>query len=222
MRQQKTEGIMGWVDLLFRKKPSARKAGKRSPRPQIGSANSTLGPGGSPHSVRKDLLRLVLRETLQRNGIPSAWLSADLLRTATGRREDGIHVRFLVRQWEPKLMLHGVAFEKEYLQRLLLLDPLAGNWLMGFSWQFVLPETSACPSMPHAGSWTAAPASPAPRRQAPPQLSGDVIAGPVVIPQPHDDVRGDLEKLLALRDEDMKRHDGRRDVYAATRPATLY
>ena len=214
---------MGLLDRMFGKKPVAAKAvAKRPSRPQFASSHSTVGPGGSPHSVRKDLLRLVLRETLQRNGIPAAWLSADLLRTTTARREEGIHVRFLVREWEPKLMLHGVAFEKECLHRLLLLDPLAVNWLMGFSWQFVLRDASACPAMPHAGSWTAAPASAPKQRPVPaPQQSGDVIEGPVFIPQAQDDVRGDLERLLALRDEDLKRHDGRRDMYAPTRPATL-
>ena len=211
---------MGWLDALLGRKAAARKpAGKAPAKPQF--VNSTQSSSGSPHAVRKDLLRLVLREMLVRNGIPSAWLSADLLRTTTARREDGIHVRFLVRVWEPKLMLHGVAFEKEYLQRLLLLDPLAANWLMGFSWQFVLADTSACPPMPHAGAWTAMPvATPEPRPVLAPH-SGDVIAGPVVIARPQDDVRGDLERLLALRDEDLRRHDSRRDTYAPTRPATL-
>lgn len=213
---------MGLLDTLFGKKPAATKAaGTRSSRPQFASSGSTQAPSGSPHSVRKDLLRLVLRETLTRNGIPQAWLSADLLRTTTARREDGIHVRFLVREWEPRLMLHGVAFEKEYLQRLLLLDPLAVNWLMGFSWQFVLRDAGACPAMPHAGSWTAAPVAVPVRQPVPAPHSADVIEGPVLIPQPREDVRGDLERLLAPRDEDLKRHDGRRDMYAPTRPATL-
>ena len=212
---------MGLLDMLFAKKPAAAKApGKRSPKPQFASSGSTQSPSNSPHGVRKDLLRLVLREMLTRNGIPQAWLSADLLRTTTARREDGIHVRFLVREWEPKLMLHGVAFEKEYLQRLLLLDPLAVNWLMGFSWQFVLRDASACPSMPHAGSWTAAPVSTPVRKPVLAPHSADVIEGPVRIPQAQDDVRGDLERLLALRDDDLRRHVGR-DVYAPTRPATL-
>lgn len=214
---------MGLLQLLFGKKPAATKAaGKRSSPPQFASSNSVQGSASSPHGVRKDLLRLVLRETLQRNGIPSGWLSADLLRTTTARREDGIHVRFLVREWEPRLMVHGVAFEKEYLQRLLLLDPLAVNWLMGFSWQFVLKDVSACPAMPHPGSWTAAPASTPMPRPAEPQHSGDVIEGPVMVPEPQDSVRGDLDRLFAtLRDEDVRRYDGQRGTYAPTRPASL-
>ena len=57
------------------KKPAAAKAaGKRASQSQFAASHSTLGPAGSPHSVRKDLLRLVLRETLHRNGIPAAWL----------------------------------------------------------------------------------------------------------------------------------------------------
>lgn len=212
---------MGLLNLLFGKKQVASKAAlKRPSKPAFASSSSTPG-STSPHNVRKDLLRLVLRETMQRNGIPAGWMSADLLRTTTARREDGIHVRFLVREWEPKLLVHGVAFEKEYLLRLLLLDPLSVNWLMGFSWQFVLRDAGACPSMPHPGSWTAAP-SPVPVRQpVAPQGCGDVIEGPVMIKQTVDSVRGDLERLMALRDEDLKQHDGRRDMYAPTRPASL-
>ncbi len=42
-----------------------------------------------------------------------------------------------------------------------------------------------------------------------------------MIPRPAEDVRADLERLLAARDEDMKRHSQGGDNFAATRPATL-
>src|SRR4051812_229204 len=173
---------------------------------------------GSVHSVRKDLLKLVLRETLTRNGIPGTWMAVDLLRTTNSKKEQGVHVRFLVRQWVPRLLEYGPALEQEFVQRLVLLDPAARNWLMGFSWQFALEDTTPCPAMPHPASWTATRDSEArPAAQPAPELeSGDIIAGPVMIPKPLDDVRADLERLLALRDEDMKRH-GSEDTFAATR-----
>jgi hypothetical protein len=42
-----------------------------------------------------------------------------------------------------------------------------------------------------------------------------------VIPRPAEEVRADLDRLLAARDEDMKRHAQGGDNFAPTRPATL-
>ena len=214
---------MGILNLLLaRKKDDAAKP--RNSRPAANAtqfAASQLPPGSnSPQAVRKDVLKLVLRELLTRNGIPQTWVTAEMLRTTSPRRDQGLHVRFLIRRWDPRLMLHGPALEGEFLQRLLMLDPLAADWLMGFSWQFALEDTSACPQMPHPGSWTAPPAPPAPV-SAPMTKPGDIIEGPVVIPRGSNGARADLEQLLALRDEDMKRHAKGGDNFAATRPAIL-
>lgn len=211
---------MGMLDLL-----RGRKAdGPGKPRPSRPPANSTqfeasqVSPG-SLHSVRKDLLKLTLRETLTRNGIPQAWLSADMLRTTNPKREQGIHVRFLVRAWEPRLLLHGPALEQEFIQRLLLLDPQAADWLMGFSWQFALPDTSACPPLPPSASWLAPPPHSEPAPLARTTKPADIIEGPVVIPRTSDEVRADLEQLL--RDGDAKHPAQGGDQFAPTRPAHL-
>jgi hypothetical protein len=123
--------------------------------------------------------------------------------------------------------MHAVAFEAEFTDRLQLLDPQAGTWLMGFSWQFTMEDRSACPALPHPATWTAPPppSAPAPLGAAgvEPSSYGDVIAGPTALeePRPLDDVRADLERLLALRDEDLRKHGAAERAYAATRPATL-
>lgn len=213
---------MGMLDLLLGKKQTpAKTRNSRTPPQNSTQFVPSQGPNStSPHNVRKDLLKLVMRETLTRNGIPQVWIAADMLRTTSPKREQGIHMRFLVRVWEPRLLEHGPALEKEFLQRLLLLDPQATNWLMGFSWQFALPDNHRPGPMPHPGSWTGpreAPHAPA----APETKPGDIIEGPVVIPRPAEDVRADLERLLAARDEDMKRNAQGGDNFAATRPATL-
>jgi hypothetical protein len=186
----------------------------------VASQQASTPSQASPHSVRKDLLKAAMRETLLRNGIPDHWLTADLLRTnSPARKEQGVHVRFLVRHWDPRLVQHAVALEQDFYQRLVALDPQAGNWLMGFSWQFAMSDLSACPPLPHPGSWTApVQAETGPLDDKPTTRAGDIIEGPVVIPQTHEDVRADLERLLALRDDDLKRHG---DGFAATRPVQL-
>src|SRR5687767_15044801 len=112
---------MGMFDW-FGGKP-AKTSAKGKPRASQVSPNSTQfvhsqsqpnsASAGSQHSVRKDLLKVVLRETLTRNGIPASWIGADLLRSNSPKRggESGVHVRLLIRHWDPRLMMCGVAFE---------------------------------------------------------------------------------------------------------------
>ena len=132
-----------------------------SPRPN--PAYTQLHPlqsqtaADSPASNRRELLRAALRDALVKHGIPLAWVSVEML-TATGRgRELGIHLRLLVKHWDPRLLVHGVAFEKSFLKQVAIIDPMAVNWLNGISWQFALADESACPAMPDVGTWTAPP-----------------------------------------------------------------
>lgn len=220
---------MGMFDFLLGKR-SASTARPRNSKSghstQFGASQMTQGGPGSVHSVRKDLLRLAMRETLTRNGIPPGWVSADMLRTNSGKQEAGMHVRFQVKHWEPRLMLHGVALEQHFMHRLLMLDPQAHSWMAGFSWQFALEDTSVCPPLPHPGTWTAP--QPSSDHTVPASISGPltepggIIEGPSTLAtRPMDDVRADLERLLAVRDQDLKRQAQGTDHFAPTRPAHL-
>lgn len=225
-------GIMDSSLLRWLRKPDphqsarARAGHPPSPTHQTQFAHSqTAQPSGTPavtqHTMRKDLLKVVLRETLMRNGIPMSWIGADLLRATSPKREPGIHVRLLVRHWDPRLQMCGVAFEQNFFRRLLAMDPQASDWLMGISWQYAMEDLSSCPPLPHPGSWTAATDQPLP--QVPPRparASAPVIEGPVHIAKPGDDVRADLDKMLAERDAQGSRSTGS-DSFAVTQPIRL-
>lgn len=171
-------------------------------------SQNSQGPAPSHNSMRKELLRVVLRDTLNRNGIPRDWVVADLLMASSRTREPGIHMRLQVRHWDARLMLHSVAFQEKLHQRVVMLDPQAIDWLLSISWLYALPDSSACPAMPHPGTWTAVPA-----------------AAQKITDDASDQARVDLALLMAVRDGDARRHGQAFDAasnFAATEPGGLY
>jgi hypothetical protein len=192
---------MGFFARLFRGNHQvAAKHALRASTTTSGMQKPTL------MDKRRELLRGVLREALDRHGIPRTWITADTL-TATSRdRAPGIHWRLSVRHWHPDLMNHAVAFQNALRSRVLALDATAAVWLMGVSWQFTLADESACPPMPTAESWTQpvlpnTPANPAGvvTHAAAPQAP---VAAPVTARKSSDDLKADMERLMAIRDAD--------------------
>jgi hypothetical protein len=220
---------MGFFARLFG--GSRASAGDSRLYSQLGTGGSK-GPLASENATRRELLRVALSETLQRQGIPASWITAEML-TATSRdRESGIHWRLVVKHWEPQIMLHAVALQNRLIGRVQMFDPMAETWLMGISWQLALRDESACPALPHPGSWTAEvrPArAPAPSRTVT-GGAGDVIAGPVHI-DGESAVTTDLERLKAIRDADVRAqehagdeetaHEATRPMYMKTEPHKL-
>lgn len=221
---------MGFLSQVF---GSPAKAGGPGP------AHSQFAPSVQPKSTatsgssRRELIRLALRSTLDRYGVPAAWIGAEVLQASAHGREPGIHLRLLIRHWEPRLLSHCVALQNAVIVRVLALDPLASHWLMGVSWQFALPDESACPAMPPAGTWAAA-SDPGADTAAATGGTGGATAGPMGAarkPSAPDrsapaDVKSDLERLLAVRDADLKRsaeqHAGSaQGVFLSTQPMGL-
>lgn len=193
---------MGFVDRLLGRAParapaSAARSAKSPPSTQHG-ANSV-------QAVRKELVKVTVRDTLVKNGIPADWIRSEPLTTASPGREPGVHVRLVVLHWEPRLMQHVVALQDNFEKRLQAVDPNTAQWLMGVSWQFAPRNASTCPPLPHPGIWTAQPpVAPQVDRDADtrPGGSADVISGPtrIAAQQPAKDARKDLERLMGERD----------------------
>lgn len=195
---------MGLMDRLLGK-GGAGAASSQAPQ-------STLG---SPQSVRKEVSRLAVREALLHNGIPAQWIRAEPLTTAAPGRDTGVHVRLAVQHWDGRLLQHAVALQDAIERRILALDPEAPKWLMGLSWQFALEDTSACPPLPHPGSWTAS-AAPAAAPAAGHERAGrsDTPTEPAAEPAR----RAELERLLGARDAQFGADEESGDGFGQTQP----
>ena len=209
---------------------------------RMASVQSQQPPNSAAASApsRRELLRSTLRDTLNRHGIPASWITCETLVTTSRTREQGIHWRLVVHHWDPRLLVHGIAFQQSLIKRVTTFDPLASAWLMGISWQFALADESSCPPMPHPGVWTSDSASAPPAaaqhvaQAAPSGGSADVIAGPVRIAEAAAApatarsavTKAELDQLFAARDADFRRHaagqsDADPSQYLPTEPARL-
>lgn len=98
---------------------------------------------------------MVLRDTLRLHGLPADWIAAELLTSGSRDGKQGIHMRLLLKHWEPRLLVHAPALQDSVSSRLKMFDPLAAHWFTGISWQFALADASGCPPMPVTSFWTA-------------------------------------------------------------------
>ena len=205
-----------------------------APLSQAGAASQHPSSGNPESRTRRELLRVVLRDTTNRHGIPGAWLDGEVLVSTSRTGERGIHWRLVVKHWDPRLLVHAVAFQQALIKRLTTFEPLASSWLTGISWQFAAPDGLPVPPMPHPGSWTEPPTAHLPNlTQGETAVgNGDVIAGPPLAEPPPQaaaqasaEVKADLEHLFAVRDGDFRRHRGGDDatqpMFLSTEPAKL-
>jgi hypothetical protein len=228
---------MSFLRQLFgREDPKAAQASRMFSQFSPDMAADPRSSAAELASMRREMMRAVLRKTLTRHGIPASWIGAEMLVATAKGREAGMHWRLLIKHWDPRLLTHAVALQNSLVVRLLGYDPLAADWLMGISWQFALPDEAPCPPMPQAGFWTAEQRRAEARQPvAFATAEGDIIEGPVRIATPppgsvdaKDSVRHDLDKLFAVRDAELKRHaaesggpDATRPMYLQTQPQAL-
>jgi hypothetical protein len=219
---------MSFIQRLLGARARPAGAPASQPHSQLSSSQSQQH-AMSQNSTRRELLRVVLRDTLHRQGIPTEWIAAEVLTTTSRTGERGVHWRLLVKHWDPRILTHGVAIQHALIKRVTAFDPVASTWLSGISWQFALEDESACPQLPHPGSWTSplSEAAPQPAAAAP---DGGVIEGPVHIAdaappareKDAESARADLDQLLAIRDADFREHaSSAAGTWVKTEPAKL-
>jgi len=118
------------------------------------------------NSARREILRIGLRESLLRNGIPSAWISVEGIRSKDSRGAAGTQVWLKIHHRDVRLCDCLPALEADFRRRIALLDRAQVLQLHGISWQFALPKAEQRPTMPHPGSWFTPLAQPVPRAHA--------------------------------------------------------
>jgi hypothetical protein len=151
----------------------------RKPKP-VRVRPSTL-PASDPlrEESRREMLRIAVSDTLRKHGIPLRWVAVDTLPAVTRLRQRGLHLRLVLREWQPTLLPYGPALQKAVQSRLLRIDPLSSGWLVGMSWAFDMVDHQLCPALPASASWARPHEGPRPQEPAAsrPEPREDLLAG---------------------------------------------
>lgn len=157
------------VMSLFRSKPAPRAETRTSTGAAISSAH-----------LRREMVSMALRDTVNRHGIPKDWLHVDPLMVRGPRGDYHCYVRIHLRHWEPRLLAHASAFEASLVKRISLLDAGCSSWLRGVSWQLEASSGELPATMPPPSSWQDAPPASGVRSPAghPPAAASATAAAP--------------------------------------------
>lgn len=164
---------------------------------------------GSRNAPRRELVQVILRDTMRKHGIPSDWIECRMLSTVNRQGRHGLHVNFVVKQAHERLLAYVFAFQDSFERELARFEPRARDWLLSIGWEF---QGYKAAEMPQPPAWTQSgpmPLSPQAGQPAAGQIDADFPATEdpraldPVQEKSDEDVQRDLEALFAIRDAAM-------------------
>jgi hypothetical protein len=108
---------------------------------------------GSRNAPRRELVQVVLRDSMRRHGIPSSWIDCRTLSVVTRSQRTGMHVQFIVRDGIDRLLTYVPAFQTSFLEEIARFDPRVDDWLFSVSWQFLHFNAKVPSLMPDPAMW---------------------------------------------------------------------
>lgn len=176
---------------------------------ESGDDHRTPEGAASRNAPRRELLQVVLRDTMRKHGIPSDWIEARILSSVSRSGRSGLHMTFVVRQAHEQLLGYVFAFQDSFEQQLASFEPRASDWLVSLAWEFIGapgkgmpdPRSWARPVLSESGHAPVPPGAKQPLN--PPAQRAVAPTGNGVGLEPsknEEDVQRDLDALFAIRD----------------------
>lgn len=196
---------MGWLRRIF---GNGRRDNGSAPLPtQFREADSSGDEEEASRSApRRELIQVILRDTMRKHGIPSDWIECRVLSAVSRTGRPGLHVNFVVRHAHERLLGYVFAFQDSFETELARFEPRAKDWLMSLCWEF--RDHKLTEAMPDPRSWvTSGQLPPAPVGSSSGPVDGVSAATEDALhkdaPRSDEDVQHDLNALFAIRDAAM-------------------
>jgi hypothetical protein len=152
----------------------------------------------SVNAPRRELVQVVLRDTMRKLAIPSDWIDCRILSVVTRKHKTGMHVQFIVRKGEDQLLPYVRAFQDAFWTGLEKFEARPREWLFSLAWQFE-GERRVSPPMP--AGWDVDTRPPGDGRDG--RDGHDTLP-----PDDADELATDLQALYAIRDAELSRPAG--------------
>jgi hypothetical protein len=200
----KQNGPMGLIDRIFKNSVPAGREDKKDTKPAPASQSSTQffeddPEGGDTQSgrnqPRRELVQVILRDTMRKHSIPSDWIECRILSAVTRSGRRGLHVNFVVRQAHDRLLPYVFSFQDSFQRELARFEPRCRDWLLSLGWEFT-GVNAAITGDPK----TLAPAAAA---ASVPAAEAERAGQDTEQAQTDEDVEQDLRALFAIRDAAM-------------------
>lgn len=204
---------MGLLQRIFGNGGNKDAARASPPTSQFHESETTSNEDDSSRNApRRELVQVILRDTMRKHGIPSDWIECRMLSTVSRSGRAGMHFNFVVRQAHEQLLGYVFAFQDSFEKELARFDPRAGDWLLSTGWEFHGHQLKD--AMPDPKSWSALQAgsghaplatrgSRAPRGQGTSGFAHTDDPTALEPPRSDEDMQSDLKALFAIRDAAM-------------------
>jgi hypothetical protein len=116
-----------------------------------------------PTKIKRELIRVVLKDTLRMHGIPYNWLACEIIIIPRGPGAEDLYIQLVMMKWNESLLRYASALQQQLLSGLDRFDPSVDHSKYVVSWRF--SPDCGCPfiAMPEPAFWArkATPAAPA-------------------------------------------------------------
>lgn len=95
--------------------------------------------------IQRELVRVVLKDTLRQHGVPAGWIGCEVLVAPTRVSDEDLIVQLVILKWNDALLHYAPALQRQLLLDLDRFDPTVDHSRYMISWRFA-PDCG-CPSM---------------------------------------------------------------------------
>ena len=141
----------------FGKKKSVKSppTGRNSTRPGQDSASPESRGVTLQHTdVQRELVRVVLKDTLRLHGIPAGWIACEVTGISHRNMDDELFVHLIIMKWNDALIRFAPALQRQLIQGLDRYEPGVDHSSYVIAWMF--SPNCECPydHMPDPSSWS--------------------------------------------------------------------
>lgn len=104
--------------------------------PSVAPVSTPPSKNPQHSNVRRELIQVVLKDTLRLHGIPSSWMTCEVIINSRSPGDEELHIQLVVMKWKEQLMRYAPALQQQLLLGLDRFDPSVDHSKYIVSWRF--------------------------------------------------------------------------------------